>query len=220
MRIIFLFILLQISSLNFAQQINWHSLDSSTKHLVFINGAWDYGLTLGVSYGYHFKSKQPLVLITDFSIPSGKKLEDDFKLKTGLNSRLYKRSDFQFSGVVYISHKRYENPLVTLNSIGSELNLLAGYYRKYFIAAEFGFDKTMVTHFAHTASFKENIYADTKNRWYRNTGGVFSIGLQTGYSFKKQDLSFKIGKAFNQDFKTSPLIPYYMKLSYALKIGK
>jgi hypothetical protein len=219
MKKILLFLVLNISYFNFAQQFNWHSLDTSTKHLVFVNTGWDYGLGFGGGYGFKFKTARPLIFVSEINIPSGKRFVDDYKIKSGLSISFYKIKDFQFSGSCMLLQRRYENSLVTINNIGTELNLVAGYYRKYFIAAEIGYDKALLSHLSHTEAFKQNIYAEAKNKWYRNTGGIVSIGVQIGFSFKKSDLSFKIGKLFNQNLKTSPLIPYYMKLSYCLRLG-
>ena len=46
---------------------------------------------------------------------------------------------------------------------------------------------------------------------------MFFIGLQTGFSFKKHDIYLTAGKIITQDFKTTPLIPFYTKLGYNMK---
>jgi hypothetical protein len=96
-----------------------------------------------------------------------------------------------------------------------------GYYKsKWFVAGEAEFDKAIITHFKHSKSYKE-IYPLVKDGWYEPaTGGNFYYGLQTGYSFKKNDIYLKAGKILNQDFQTRPLIPFSVQLGFNLKINK
>ena len=68
--------------------------------------------------------------------------------------------------------------------------------------------------------FKEKIYSNVKDGWYEPaTGGNFYYGLQTGFSFKQIDLTFKIGKVISQDLKTTPLIPYNAQLGVNYKMN-
>ena len=94
-----------------------------------------------------------------------------------------------------------------------------GYYKpKWFVAVEVGFDKAIVTHFKHSENFRNN-FPDVQDGWYAPTGGNFHYGIQTGYSFKNSDLTLTIGNFITQDFKTTPLIPYYFKLGYNYRIN-
>jgi hypothetical protein len=96
-----------------------------------------------------------------------------------------------------------------------------GYYKpKWFVAGEVGFDKAIVTYFKHSETFKETIFTDVKDGWYEpSTGGNFLYGIQTGYSFNKSDITLNIGMVTTQDFKTTPLIPYYLMLGYIHRIN-
>lgn len=205
----------------FAQSVNWASLQSEQKHVVHVNAGWDYGLVFGAGYAYQVKSKISVLLHASYSFPSGRQLLDDFKTKIGGQVRVYRVGDFQFSASVYGIYRRYGNPLVRLQNFGSEMNAVIGYYRpKWFMAAEVGFDKAIVTHFKHSGLFKEMVYAGVEDGWYEPaSGGNFNYGLQAGYSLKKCDFTFKIGKVITQDFKTTPMIPYYLQLGFNYKIS-
>jgi len=206
----------------FSQNINWANLKSNQKHLVHINAGWDYGLVYGAGYSYQLKSKTPLLLNISYSFPSGQKLLDDFKTKIGGQIRFYRAHNFQFSASLYGIYRRFENPLVRLQNFGTEMATVFGYYKpKWFIAGEIGFDKAIVTHLKHTESFRTNIYAGAKDGWYEPaTGGNFNYGIQTGFSFNHSDIIMKTGLVLTQDFKTTPMIPYYLQLSYTIKLNK
>lgn len=202
-----------------AQTINWNSLDS-TKHIINAGIGWDYSLSYSLGYAHKLNSNIPIILQANFSIPSGENLVDDFKTKIGGQIVLLNKSNLKGSITLNGIYRRYENPLVQLQNFGSEIKGIFGYYKpKWFIAGEVGFDKAIVTHFKHSQIFKETIYQDVKDGWYEPaTGGNFQYGFQTGYSFKKSDLTFNIGMVTVQDFKTTPLIPYYLMFGYNYRI--
>lgn len=202
-----------------AQTLNWNSLDS-TKHIINLGVGWDYSLSYSLGYGYQINTKTPLILNANFSIPSGENLLDDFKIKAGGQIVLLNKTNFKGSITLNGIYRRYENPLVRLQNFGSEMKGTFGYYKpKWFVAGEIGFDKAIVTHFKHSKSFKENIFQEVKDGWYEpTTGGNFLYGLQTGYSFKKSDITLNIGMVKTQDFQSYPLIPYYLMFGYNYRI--
>jgi hypothetical protein len=210
---------LLMSSTIFSQHVNWKSLEKDERHLINVNAGVDFGLTAGAGYGYQLKTKMPIILNVEFSAPAGDKISDDFKTKIGGYIRLYEVNNFQFGAKVQGVFRRFENSFVNLLNFGSDMAAFAGYYRpKWFLAGEAGFDKAIVTHFKHTAAYKEN-FPSVKDGWYEPaTGGNFYYGFQTGYSFGRNDLSLKAGKILNQDFSSKPLLPFYLQVGYTIKL--
>ena len=114
----------------------------------------------------------------------------------------------------------YETSYVRLLNFGSEFSGTLGYYRhSWFAAAQVGFDKAIVTQFKNSELYAEN-YTDVQNGWYQPaTGGNFFYGIQGGFSFGNFDVTAKAGKVIEQDFKTTPLIPFYGQLGLNWKIA-
>ncbi len=204
----------------YSQTINWNSVN--TKHLVSVGMGWDYSLNYSIGYAYQLETSIPVLLNGNFSIPSGKDLFDDVKLKSGVQILLLNQSRFKGSVTINGIYRTYKNPLVQLHNFGTELKGTCGFYKsKWFVAAEFGFDKAIVTHFKHSDSFKKAAFAEVKDGWYEPTsGGNFLYGIQTGWSFQKSDITFNIGKVATENFKSTPLIPYYLMLGFNYKIGQ
>lgn len=211
-------ILFTKNSLN-AQNINWGSLQKKEKHIFNVNTSLEYGWTFGGGYGYQLKTKLPIVLSTEYSFPGGNILLDDFKTKIGGTIRFAKVDNFQFSAKLHGVFRRYENTLSRLVNFGSDMSAAAGYYKKkWYVAAEAGFDKAIVTHFKHSQEYKNN-FPDVQDGWFEpSTGGNFYYGIQSGISFKQHDIYLKAGRTVTQDFRTSPLIPFYAQLGYNLKL--
>ena len=203
-----------------AQTINWKTMNSSN-HIVTAGIGWDYSIAFSAGYGYQLKSKLPLVLNGNFTKPSGKDLLDDFKTKIGGQIVLLNLSKIKGAITLNGIYRRYENNLARLQNFGSEMRCAFGYYNpKWFIAVEADFDKAIVTHFKHSDGYREDIYSEVLDGWYEPaTGGNFSYGFQAGYSFRKSDITFNFGRIITQDFETTPLIPFYLRLGYNYKIN-
>ncbi|WP_281634182.1 hypothetical protein [Flavobacterium luteolum] len=216
--IIFLISLLT-SHISQAQAINWKSLQENQKYILNVNAGWDYSFVYGLSYGYHLKTKIPIILESSISLASGEVIFDDFKTKIGGQMNVYQIENFRFNVLLHGIYRLYGNPLVTLQNFGADASTTIGYYKqKWFIAGEFGFDKAIVTHFKHSDIYKD-VYPNVKNGWYEpTTGGNFNFGVQGGYSFNRSDITLRAGKVMNEDFKSTPLIPFYVQLGYNYKL--
>jgi hypothetical protein len=205
-----------------AQTINWGSLGKEDKHVLNLNAGWDYGVAFGTGYGYHFDIRSlnmPLVLDIGYSFPSGRDILEDFKVKIGGKISLYEIRNIHFIASVYGVFRRYENDFVRMVNFGSDLSAIIGYYRPHwFVAGEFGFDKAVVSNFRHSSAYKE-IYPGVKDGWYvPPMGGNYHFGLQAGYSFRQHDFYLSFGRVTSQDWKTTPMVPYYAQVGYNFRI--
>jgi hypothetical protein len=200
-----------------AQVYNWKSLNRK-QNIINLHAGFDYGLVAGAGYSYRLGSSLPVVIHGDYSFPAGKNLLDDFKTRIGTTVRLYQANSFQLSADLTGVFRRSENDLVRMVNFGSEMKAVGGYYRSgWFVAAEIGFDKAIVTHLKHSASFKAN-YAGVTDGWYIPTAGNFMYGVQGGISFSKTDLYLKAGRSITQDFKTTPIVPFFFEIGINCKL--
>jgi hypothetical protein len=202
-----------------AQTLNWASLKEENKHIVNANLGVEYGAVYGAGYGYQFKTRLfPVVADVEYSFPSGDKIFDDFKTKIGGQIRWIAYHNFQFSTKIHGVFRRYENDFVAMSNFGSDISGIVGYYQvKWFVAGEAGFDKAIVTHFKHSQAYKDQ-YPGVVDGWYEPAaGGNFYYGLQAGFSFRKNDIYLRAGKVLTQNFKTTPLIPFYGQVGYNIK---
>ena len=206
------------ASLN-AQVLNWQNLSREQRHLVHVNAGMEYALVYGAGYSFHPATRRQLLLGLDISLPVGKQVFDDLKVRTGLQLELYKLNNLHLSGQIKAIYRRYENPIVQLDNFGSETGLTLGYYRRrWFVAADGNFDKAIVTHFKHSAAAREDFPGIT-NGWFVPTAGNLQYGIQAGFSLKQADITLKAGKIVSQDFKHAPMVPYYAQLGCSWKIG-
>ncbi|WP_338226279.1 hypothetical protein [Algoriphagus confluentis] len=147
------------------------------------------------------------------TIPFGNSFLDDFKTEIGYGS-WYTYENFGANIRLGGIFRRLEMEKVRLLNFGSQVTVSLGYYKpKFFISAEGGFDKAIVTHFKHSASYRSSVFIDG---WYNpSTGGNLHAGITAGLLAKKTDYSLAIGRIVAQDWQTNPLIPFYAKFSIA-----
>src|SRR4030095_1352379 len=204
---------------SFAQNINWKNLQPYEKHVLNLNVGFDNATSVGIGYGYHFDTKMPLLLNAELSLPFGDKVFDDSKLKLGGQLNVLTLGNFYTTVKAYGIIRRYENDLARLFNFGSEFSATTGYYReKWYAVGEFGFDKAIVTHIKHSDLMKQ-YNPNVESGWYIPTGGNFFYGRQGGYSFDRNEVYAKVGRVLTQDFKTTPLVPYYFQLGWNMKWG-
>lgn len=197
-----------------AQNVNWQSFEPTQKHVVSLTAGWDYGLTLGISYGRKFDTKLPTLANIEYSFPSGKNLFDDFKVRLGGQVEVWSWNGFTFTAKAYCPIRRFENTRASLFSFGSEFSGVLGFYKpKWYVAGEFGFDKAIATHIRNQGRTLED-YPGVQNGWYVPTGGNFAYGLQTGFSVGSNDLSVRLGNLVSQGWDTTPFIPLFAQFGY------
>jgi hypothetical protein len=213
--IFFLSIALADVSRSEAQTLNWASLRAEQRNVINVNLGYDFSFNYGLGYARQLRSKLPTLLNAEISQPTGEEMFDDFKTKIGGQIRVYQINNVHFSVKIQGVFRRYHTDYVRMLNFGSDLSAAIGYYKpRWFASGEFGFDKAIVTHFKHSEVFREN-FPGVKDGWYKPaTGGNFFFGLQTGLSFKTQDIILKVGKVVQQDLKTKPTIPLYFQISF------
>lgn len=202
-----------------AQSINWNNIEN-TKRIAHASFGLDYSVAYSLGYVQKLKTKIPVFLNANFSKPAGEQFLDDFKTKIGVQFLLLNQNSFKAAIIFNGIYRKYDNDLVRLQNFGSELKGNIGFYKKrWFIAADLGFDKAIVTHFKHTDKFRENVFAEVKNGWYEPaTGGNFNYGALAGLSFNKLDITISTGKIIAQDFKSEPTLPLYANLGLNFKL--
>ncbi len=210
-------LLLGLSTTVAAQNVNWRVFREGPASTISVNAGLDYGVALGVAYGHRVSTRLPILVGADYSFPAGDKLTDDFKVRSGLQMEVVRAGGFSATVKAYGVFRRFENTQAVLQNFGSEFAGIAGYYtRRWFVAGEVTFDKAIITHVKHLKAATD-LNPGLVTGWYIPTGGNLLTGVQTGVTLGRTDVTFKVGQAVSQDFRTKPLIPFYTQLSYGIR---
>jgi hypothetical protein len=178
----------------------------------------DYGTTVQFGYGRSLSWIRPVVVGLDFSSPMGRDLLDDFKIRLGGQVEVLQLDGFSATVRVLSNLRRYENQLVRIVSFGADVALLAGYYaRTWHAAAEFGFDKSVVSHLKHSEIMRTN-FPLIRDGWFIPSGGQYYYGIQAGKTLgDTYALSLRIGVTEAQFDDEDALVPYYVQLGLGMR---
>ncbi|HEX9703902.1 MAG TPA: hypothetical protein VGA20_01485 [Gemmatimonadales bacterium] len=100
-----------------------------------------------------------------------------------------------------VHHPGTENSIYRAFNFGADFTGAAGVYRRsWFLAGEFGFDKAVITHIAHTDWYRTHFYPEAKDGWYLNAGGTFHYAVTGGVAFGRTELAVRAGRLRTEDF--------------------
>jgi len=196
-----------------AQSINWNASNTETKHMAYLNLGYDFGMTTQIGYGYKIQTFNPLWLSVDYSMPMGKNLIDDFKMRAGGNLVIYELNDFVLSTSLHGTFKRHENSFVRMAGFGSDLSGKVGYYKsKWHVEGELGFTKSIITNLKHSGEILE-YYPNITNGWYIPTGGHWYYGIQIGKTIGQNYLiSLNLGQTNAEGKDVNAVLPLYARI--------
>jgi hypothetical protein len=180
----------------------------------------EYGLVFGLHYGkaIGFRDKV-LIPFIDASLPTGRSTFDDYRLKIGTSANILQRGHWAFSGDLAFIHRNFNVPFVAMQNVGIETGVQWGYYRKKaFVQLHLSNDYGFATRLEHTEAYKGN-YPDAVDGWYSNTANNLSVGVNTGLSLKKMDITLSAGMIRTGGFSGLPSLPFFGKLGLNYRIG-
>lgn len=205
-----------ISNTSIGQNLNWMSANSESNHTANLSIGYDFGLVTQVGHSYNLKTKVPIWINSNISIPFGANRLDDLKMKLGLQIPVFQRKSFLVTMGANSIYRSYQSGLVMMKGFGAELKSNIGIYKSNkHIALKVGFDKSIVTHLSHTELMKQN-FAEIKSGWFLDTGGYWSYGINLGRSIKQQFyVTLDLGLTNAQGDDQDALIPIFMNIHLA-----
>lgn len=161
---------------------------------------------------------KPVILGLDYSFPMGSDLVDDFKVRFGGQIEIVEIDGFSATIKISSNFRRYQTELVRIASFGSDLGVLAGYYKPtWSIGGEFGFDKSITSHLRHSDIMRA-IFPAIRDGWYVPLGGHYYYGLQASKTIGESfDLSLRLGATEAQGSDENAVLPLYLQLGLGMR---
>lgn len=196
-----------------AQEVNYRALKPTTNHLVSAHIGADYGTYYGLSYGYVLSTRwRPVVIGTEAVLPFGNEVEDDWKWTVTAQTELLHAGHFSLAVKPSFSLRRYESPLANLSSLAGGVSVTAGYAKpRWGVVFVVGYDKPLATRIENVRL--REYYPGIRDGWYNSSGGNVKAGVRAHLAIRSCNTFLAVGKAFGQDFKDNPTLPFFMELS-------
>ena len=107
-----------------------------------------------------------------------------------------------------ITWTRAINDVHRLASLGSGLDLGVGHMgEKWAVLGTAGIDWAWSTHIRHEDLYRELVYADVQDGWYRNTGANLALGVSTTRRTKPVDVHLDIAMVRTLGFDRLLFVP-------------
>jgi len=197
-----------------AQHLNLGAVEDGTNVVTVTTGA-EHGLALGAGYARVVAAAdRPIVVGADLTLGWAEVDVDDFRLRASALVPVVGRGRWKVLGGLTATLRGTENEIARMTNVGTDVAMLAGRYaRRGFFAVELGFDWAIATHVAHADAYRMTVYADARDGWYGNPGGMLRAGLQGGISFGRHDVILRAGRLHDVTGKPA-MFPFYGTLTF------
>lgn len=195
-----------------AQDINWRAEEKHKNVLQAYFGA-DYSSYYALSYGRLVQIKRrPLAIGGELTVPFGSDIIDDWRLRTSVQTELFRHNLFVMTLKPALIVRRYASPMARIYNLGADITVLYGFQgTRWGLVALVNYDRSISAHLAHRM-LKED-YPAIQDGWYNMRSGNFKVGLRAGYTGKSWSGFLVLGKHFGQNFRDNPTLPFFAELS-------
>ena len=178
-----------------AQSVNLGALDERT-NLVSVTTGAEHGLVVGTGYQRVLATaERPILVGGDLTICGADADLGDVRARAGAIAPIASYGAWKLAGGLAAIVRGTKSDIARMVDVGADATLLLGRYtRRWFAAAELGFDWAIATHITPTEDYRMNVYPDARTGWYGNTGGVLRGGVQAGLSVGRADVILRAGK--------------------------
>jgi hypothetical protein len=126
----------------------------------------------------------------------------DFRARLGVQTSLLHWRSLHLTMQATAVGRGTENVIYRGFNFGADITGAAGVYRTgWFVAGEFGKDKSVITHVTHTDWYRNQYYADAKDGWYLDAGGTFHYGVAGGFALGRTEVIARAGFRRTEDWK-------------------
>jgi hypothetical protein len=141
---------------------------------------------------------------------------EDLRLRVGFQTTLWQAGDWRLAGRGRLIARSTSNSVYDGQGFGADLTANLGFYRRgWFVAGSIGYDRTMVMHLEHSDWYRDNVYADAVDGWYRGEGGILRGGLAAGIAVGVVEVAGRVeARRLNGGAQLDP--PFVGELSFGI----
>lgn len=196
-----------------AQNVNIAAV-AKDDNVVTVTTGVEYGFALGVAYGRVVSvADRPVVVGGELTLGLAEIDAHDFRLRANGLMPIVGQGRWKVLGGLSTSLRGTHNEIASMVDFDADAAVFAGRYtRRTLIVAELGLDYGLATHIAHTDEYRMTVYADARDGWYGNPGGILHAGLQAGASFGRYDAFLRFGRLVDTSGEP-PMLPFYGTVS-------
>lgn len=170
-----------------------------------------YNLTLGYLQCFKVeKIKRNIIFFGEISSPLKAIGLKNYEAKSGGITDLLKLKSFGISYALNVSTGHVQTKNFGSQKYAFSNKLLVGHFtNKWFVAFSGEYERIFANRITHTTYYRDYIFPEAKDGWYKGAGGNIQLGIETGVTVKETidiTFDFKIPKSekFNR-YNGSPV---------------
>jgi hypothetical protein len=187
-------------------------------NILTVTAGGEHGMIVGAGFAHAASVADHLVILdADATLSAAGFDLADFRLRAGALTPVVDGARWKvLAGAAAIVRGTHDD-IARMVDVGVDAALYAGRYTpRWFAAGEVGLDAALATHIAPTDAYRMVVYADARDGWYRDTGGLVRIGAQGGVTFGRSEVALRAG-VLRDVTGNPPLFPIYATLTYAVR---
>jgi hypothetical protein len=192
-----------------ADELNLANTSAERPHIITVRTGLDHAFVAEVGYDHVFALRDRVLIAgLDVALPWAELDASDFQVRFGATLPFVERGAWKLLGRLGPTLRGNDNAAARMTSLGVDLRVAGGYFRtRGFVALEAGVDWAATTHITHSDAYRQEVYPDAQDGWYRATGGTLRAGVYGGVSFGNVDAVLRVSRPFAIDFgdQTIPL---------------
>jgi len=195
-----------------ADVVPWSSLQDNGPDAVYAVTGLDDAFVAGVGYRHVVDVSRPLVLSATADVPWADFDLADHRVIFAASMPIVSSDRWMLAGRVAPSWRRVSTHMNTMGAAGVGLGLTGGFNGEtLFVHGALGSDVTLGTRIVHADTYRELVYADAVDGWYRTTGVRWTGELHVGAAFDKVEVGLRTGQARSLQLETGT-IPLFAAL--------
>lgn len=136
--------------------------------------------TAGYSRGFGLGSGTALWSL-DLGMAVAEADAEDLRARIGLQTTLWQAGGWRIAARGRFIARSTSNSIYGGAAFGVDLTSYLGYYRSHwFLTGLIGYDRTFVMHIEHSDWYRDNVYQDAVDGWYRGESGILRGGVAAG----------------------------------------
>ncbi len=166
-------------------------------------------LQLSYKRGFNvFNYKFPFTAGVDVAIPMFSFDLNDIRIRLITETTFLRKKNFEIRGGIDPVLVNLKMETETMSSFGLDFHVFAGLTNeKWNVGADIQYNKMFTTHIKHTDIYRENVFLDAVDGWYKNTAANIRLGFLVNRTIKDFDIYLKAGYSTTGQFNDYLFVP-------------
>jgi hypothetical protein len=152
--------------------------------------------------------KYPVEIGADVTVPLFALDLNDIRVRIITETTILRKRNFEIRGGIDPVFVNVKMETENMSSLGADIHVFTGFTNdKWNAGLELNYNHIFTTHIAHTQKYKENVFEEVQDGWYRNTASNIRIGVLVNRTINRFDVYLNGGISRTGQFNAYLFVP-------------